>query len=435
MNKKTVILHAAWAFIAGGAWWLGSQSTADDSPRFPGRSRSPDVAERTEAGAHPARGTSGAVTRTAELATWLDTWRSADGHILPERMSAAVLAALRDPDQVRGLRNFTHLLDHLKPENAAAAVLTLKSNAGASDSGVWLEILCAAWGAKDGASALIALTEKKDREAAMSAWAATDPAAAQAWLAGQSGIPNPYWRETNPDWNEDNRRDMERSLVSGLARRDVKAAEAYIAAQAERDRGDLARVVAKEMFRRGGPDAAEWAAGLEDSTMRASALEMVARKYMAAIPAEGATWAAENATAPDMRAAVGRVADRIAENDVLAAYTWTQQLPAGPGQEEAYQQVFSQWAREDPTASSQELLHMTPSPNRDQAIHSFSRSLVKENPESAIAWAGAISDSAQRLETQIDVARQWHSAAPEPAAAWITANLPADARAKAMAAE
>jgi hypothetical protein len=426
MNKHTAT-HLVWALIAGAAWWFGSRQPAHEDLASSRRSAAGRFAVPESQGTAVPK-SPGAPNSTAEVATWLDQWRSAGGPISPEQMSAAVLAALRDPDQVRGLRNFTHLLENLTPASAAAAVETLKTNAGAGDSGVWLELLCSAWGAKDGASALATLTERREREAAMSAWAASDPAAAQTWLANL-----PAGNGDNGVAMEEDKRDLQRSMISGLARRDVQAAEAYITAQPERERSDLARVAAREMFRRGGAEAGEWAASLQDSDMRGAALEMVARKYMAAVPAEGQQWAADNATAPDMRAAVGRVADRMAEQDVLAAYTWTQQLPPGPGQEEAYQQVFSQWAREDPTASSQELLGMTPSPNRDQAIHSFSRSLVKENPESAIAWAGAISDPAQRLETQIDVARQWHGIAPEPAAAWITANLPADARAKALA--
>lgn len=426
MTKSTAT-HLVWALIAGTAWWLGSRQPAEEDHASPVRSAAGRFAtpERQAAGVPKAPGAS---RSTAEAAAWLDQWRSAGGHISPEQMSAAVLAAQRDPDQVRGLRNFTHLLENLTPENAAAALAILKTNAGAADSGLWVEMLCAAWGANDGASALSSLTDKKDRHAAMFAWAAGNPHAAQTWLGAY-----PAGHGDNGAAMEEDMRELQRSLVAGMARRDADEATRYAASQDEKVRSDLARVLAREVFRRGGAEAGEWAARLTDSEMRGPALEMVARKYMAAVPAEGAAWAAENAAAPDMRAAVGRVADRIAENDVLAAYTWTQQLPPGPGQEEAYQQVFSEWARQDPTASSQELLGMTPSPNRDQAIHSFSRSLVKENPESAIAWAGAISNPAQRLETQIDVARRWHEAAPEAATAWVTANLSADARAKALA--
>ena len=429
MTRKSLFLHLTWGILAGAAWWLGTQQpVADDEATRARRISLTAPAPFAAEGGGIARGASRSLTAgTADFTAWLDTWRGADGRILPERMSAAVLAAVRDHDQVRGLRNFTHLLEHLTPENAAAAVLTLKSNAGASDSGVWLELLCAAWGAKDGENALSTLTDEKDRHTAMSAWAAHDPAAAQVWLNGLA-----TGHGDNGVAMSAEKYYFQRSLVAGMARRDPDAAVQYAKTQGESDRSELARIVAKEVFHRGGAEAGEWAAGLDDSTMRGAALEMVARKYMAAVPAEGATWAAENATAPDMRAAVGRVADRIADKDVVAAYTWTQQLPAGPGQEEAYQQVFSEWARQDPTASSQELLRMSPGSGRDQAIHSFSRSLVKENPESAIAWAGAISDPQQRLETQIDVARTWHEAAPADAQPWIAAHLPGEAGARAL---
>jgi hypothetical protein len=133
-----------------------------------------------------------------------------------------------------------------------------------------------------------------------------------------------------------------------------------------------------------------------------------------------------------MRDAVGRVADRMAENDVLAAWKWAQQLPPSPGREEAWQQVFSEWARKDPTASSQELLRIPAGPQRDNAVHSFAGSLVRENPQDAMTWAAAIGDPGLRLETQIDVARKWNESSPAAAQAWIVANLPPEARVKAL---
>ena len=76
---------------------------------------------------------------------------------------------------------------------------------------------------------------------------------------------------------------------------------------------------------------------------------------------------------------------------------------------------------------------MTPGRERDNAIHSFSRILVNESPGDAIIWATAISDPALRLDTQIDVARTWNETAPAEAQTWITAHLPADAQARALA--
>jgi len=422
MNRQSIVSHTVWALLAGGAWWLGSrQGGAGEKESAASRILRAPSAET--GGGYPAAHGSAAFRESrsvGEAAAWLQPWQERGG-IIAAKMAEAVAAALSDPDSVRGLRHFTHLLQHLTPENARAAMESLKANPGARESGAWMKLLCSAWGAQDGAAALGGLQESSEREIALTAWAAADPAAAQQWLAALPA-----------DADKRERREYELSLVRGMARRDTAEAVNYIAAQPERMRGDLVRVVAKEQFDRGAVQAAQWAGHLEDSTMRSAALEMVARRYMSADPPAGAAWAAGTAGGPDMRAAVGRVADRIAEKDVLAALAWTQQLPAGPGQEEAYQQVFSEWARQDPSASSQELLRMNPGRERDMAIHSFSRILVNESPVDALTWAGAISDPAQRLETQIDVARTWHAASPAEAAGWITAHLPAGAQSRAL---
>lgn len=355
---------------------------------------------------------------------WLTKWIDGNGAISAENMTAAVMEALGDPDSVRGMRHFTHLLECLTAENAPAALAALKNHSGPAETALWVSLFCTAWGAKSGAAALDGMTAGNDREAAMSGWARSDPAAAAQWLAALT-------EETDAD----TRHGLERSLVRGMARSDPQAAIDHIAAMNPGDRGDLIRAVTMERMSHGLPATAQWAAGLADTDMRASALEAVARHYMQVDPSSGMAWAAEKAVTSEMRQAVGRVADRIADKDVTAALNWTRQLPPGPAQEEAYQQVFSEWARKDPTASSQELLRMPQGQERDNAIHSFAGSVVRESPEDAIVWATAIGDPELRLDTQIDVARKWNEASPEAARAWIVANLPAEARQKALTKE
>jgi hypothetical protein len=423
MKKLTLLIHPAWALIAAGAWWLGSRQTENTRSVAREESRS-----RLAAGSHHAADNARTEEQRGRVAgdsapeavAWLRRFASVDGTISAENMTGAVMDALRDPDPVKGLRHFTHLLECLTPENAPAALAALKAHSGPRDTNQWMTLLCTAWGAKDGAAALAGTTARDDREAAMAGWARTDPAAAEQWLAA---LP--------PGTDDGDRKALQRSLVRGMTRQNPQGALAYITEQDGGVRGDLIKAMTKEQFADGAPATARWAAGLPDE-LRGTALETVARHYMQVDPAAGAAWAAESALAPDMRQAVGRVADRMAEKDVMAALKWTEQLPAGPGREEAFQQVFSEWARKDPTTSSQELLRMPAGAHRDNAIHSFAGSLVRENPEDAITWAAAISDPALRLDTQINVARKWNNAAPAAAQSWIAANLPADAQRRAL---
>ncbi len=360
---------------------------------------------------------------TTDTLAWLRSWMDGAGILPPEGMAAAVAEAVGDPDPVRGMRRFTQLLECLTPENAPAAFEALLSGGG-SGSGerslLLRSLLCAAWGARDGAGALAALKGEEERSAAMAGWAGRDAATARAWL------------EQSSDRDRDDARLLQEGFVRGLARSDPAAAVDYIQEMGEGVGRELIRVAAREQLAHGLASTARWAAELPEEALRGSALEVVARQYMQVDPRSGAAWAAESSTAPDMRQAVARVADRIADQDVLAALQWTQSLPPSPGQEEAYQQVFSEWARQDPTASSMELVRMSPGRERDSAIHAFSQILAGESPQDAIVWATAISDPAMRLDTQVNVVRRWNESAPEDARAWMAAHLPTEAQTRAL---
>ncbi len=416
--KHAPATHFAWALLAAGAWWLGTyHAESGTATERESRIRVNAADAAPSGGALRPDGSTQPVVASPEALSWVRSWCGSDGRISPERMAEAVRQAQND-DPVRGLNHFLQLLECLTPDNAPAALAVLKCSDGPHVPS-WVNMLCSAWGAQNGVTAIAALTGREERGSAMAGWAHRDPAAAQQWLQSQSLY-------------ENDRRNLKQNLVTGMARQDMTAALDYIAAQWEEDRGDLARVLARGQLLHGTPAAAQWAGQLPDPSMRGAALEAVARHYMEVDPGAGDAWGAEISLAPDTRQAVARVADRMAETDVRAAFAWTLQLPASPGQEEAFQQVFSEWARQDPGASSEELRTMAPGPERDNAIHAFSRILVNESPGDAIVWAAAISDPAMRLDTQIDVARTWNAASPAEAQTWITTHLPADAQARAL---
>ncbi len=429
MQKKTLIIHSLWALTASGAWWIGThQGESGPATERENRIRLSAAASLSRDSAIHADGAVQPVLdKQDETSAWVRSWCGADGRISPEQMNAAVKAALADPDSVRALRHFTHLLTCLSGDNALAAMQLLRSHASPAAAS-WFLLLAAAQGARGAPFSPLLDDNEPARDAAFAAWTSAHPGDARAWFEAQA--------KTGLDSKELAKLDALRSsLVRGLARNDPAAAVAFLGGLSEGERGDLVRVIAEEQLRRGAPAAAQWAQGLTDESLRGGALEAIARRYMQVDPGAGATWAAQISEAPDTRQAVARVADRMAEKDVRAAFAWTLQLPASPGQEEAFQQVFSEWARQDPGASSEELRSMTPRRERDNAIHSFSRILVNESPGDAIIWATAISDPALRLDTQIDVARTWNETAPAEAQPWIASHLPADAQARALAKE
>ena len=177
---------------------------------------------------------------------------------------------------------------------------------------------------------------------------------------------------------------------------------------------------------------AEWALRLPEERMRTNALETVGYQYIREDLSGAAEWAVKIAARPDAHEAVADIADAMADHDGKAAAVWAAKLPAGESQDHAMEDIYEYWTRRDPLAASQSLNEMERGPGRDAAIQAFSRTLAGENPADAVAWAGAITDEKERLNVQVDIARRWNSRAPAEAQAWITANLPAEAQARAM---
>ena len=426
---KTLTIHSLWALAVAGAWWLGRDSVSNSTPAEGMKNHALEgVAMRKGEGHLSGPPIPAPLVRgIAETAEWMRQWSGPDGRVSPERMAAALEAALSDGNPVRQMQYFSQLLAVLTPENAAAGADALRRHVSPLSKD-WLKALAAVWGELDGTGAMAELSKDGIRsvaaqQAAFSGWTFKDPAAAQAWLKAYTppkGAPADVVEA------------FQSALVRGLGRNDPDAAVGYIKGLGE-NQDHLIKVLTADRFRYGVSATAEWAAQLPDESLRRSALETVARRYMQVDPVAGAAWGTEIATGPDSREAVARVADRMAESDVQAAFAWTAKLPPGPGQEEAFQQVFSEWARQDPGASSEMLQQMPAGRERDNAVHAFSRILVEESPRDAIIWASNISDPAMRLDTQVDVARQWNQADPAAAGAWVAANLNGADRARALA--
>jgi hypothetical protein len=424
--KSPVLVHGLWLLLAAGAFAIGRFSVESKSlatakgeaarvvtpPPTPTAARSPESAAAARA-----------ASLSEDPAAWAARFRSADGTISAAKMEEAVREALRESDPVKSMMNFSQLIKELSPDNAAAAFKTVRETVAGFDSMRFLPMLTYQWGALDGSKALSAMKELGGRDsmfnsaATLAGFASSDPEAAKKWLS-ENGTPENRWI-------------LDRALVTGLARSDFDSASAYVMGLEEKDRGAYVEVLAEQKIRDGITSAAEWALGLSDPSMKASALQRVADQYTRQDPTQAAAWIKEHASADYAKEAVGTVARQYAEKDPKAAVSWAATLPAGTAQSEAYSRVYREWGRTDPTAASETLNAMPSGSAKDESISSFSRSIARENPEDAITWATAIGNTAQREAAQVEVVQRWRMTNAEAASQWAASNLSPEAQQKA----
>jgi hypothetical protein len=424
--KSPLLIHGLWLALAAGAFAVGRLSVDKKSSAS---ARGTVVATVTPPPAPTAARSAetAAAARAAALgedpAAWAARFRSADGTISPEKMAEAVREALRESDPVKSMMNFSQLVKELSPENAASAFKTVRDTVAGFESMRFLPMLTYQWGALDGPKALEFMKDLGGRDnmfnsaATLAGFASADPDAAKKWL-GENG-------------STENRWIFDRALVTGLARNDFESASAYVMQLDPKERGGYVEVLAEQKIRDGIGAAADWALGLEDASMKASALQRVADQYTRQDPAQAAAWIKDHADAEYAKDAVGTVARQYAEKDPKSAMSWAATLPTGASQNEAYGRVFREWGRSDPTAASENLNTMASGPVKDESISSFARTIARDNPEDAITWAASIGDVQQREAAQIDVVQNWRSTDAEAASQWAAANLSPDAQQKA----
>ena len=438
-RAKWIFPHGLWVLLASGAYFAGfihprplpPTSTLARLERPPAVSSGPDRAVLFKGNAK--NGISGA---GAEADRWLASFCGADGLISPGRMKEAAQAAIGDPDPLRSTNYFSLLLKGLTLGNAPAALQAVMENAGPTDSVKYLSLLAHAWGGQDGKAALEALaTLRGGHEAraaqrtAISAWAAQDPAAARQWL--QERNTTEAAKAGSQDEVDDEA--LSQGLISGMAHRSVDEALQYLITLEESIQEEQIGLLAEQKLKEGLCAAAQWAEGLAGESLRISALEAVGGQFLRQDPEGAIHWAEQMAARPDGYEAVAAVAGDVAERNPQEAAAWVSRLPAGASQDRAFEEVFGMWTKADPLAASQNLTTMAPGAGRDAAIQAFSRTLARESPADALAWAHVMTDPRERADVQIYIAQRWQRIAPKDAREWITANLPPELQARALA--
>jgi hypothetical protein len=257
-----------------------------------------------------------------------------------------------------------------------------------------------AWGAVAGATAVLfgAETAKSDMAPAIAGWAGADPSAAVDWFQNLDMQSNPAISKllaennTSPEDLQDLRKHLAAGMVHGLSDADPFAASDFVLGLSANSDGKadwMMGIVTDKMLHANGPDeAASWAQDLPEGTMRAGALDKVARHY--------------------------------ANRDPAAAVAWLESIPATGDTSRGLRAAFSTWAHKDPEPAGAYIDQMAPSKERDMAISGYAPSITYKDPAAAIELADTIDDPAVREQVLIRSSQiYYHRVDKEAAAAWL----------------
>jgi hypothetical protein len=422
--KKSSLIHGIWLLVAVSTFAAGRYFLPADSAGTTGTESKTRILSSTE---NPGKASSSSSEKKSKA--------GADRFAASNFNAASTMAAYKnETDPLKKNFLFAELLLGLSAENAADMLAMLKDDGTRGrDMGRQMGLFFQAWGKLDGEAAVTAATEmnKDDRggrggpsgdmyaASAISAWAKTNPAAAEAWLA------------TQEDGREKTMLNM--GYINGLAESDPDAATAYVLSLTEKDsaaEGDrrgfdmnsrFYDMITRQQLDKGIDVAKAWADGLPDGDFKASALKDIADKMAREDLNTAKDWITKYADQDFAKDAVGEIAQRMSNEDPKAAIDWVLGLPEA-SQGRALYTAFNKWTETDPTAASTFLAAMPDSDTKNSAVYGFVRELDNEDPAAAAAWAVTITDDQMRNRSIMEVGSNWYKEDQAAATQFMTDN-------------
>jgi len=422
MSHKSLMVHGAWlvavvlAFVLGGLRHdSGKNGAGTDGAAS---SSAPTKSARAAAGLGDSDRSAGdamALRRSDR-----DGFQGGDSSRGKRSWEQLARLSARDPDPITRRLAFTRLLESMTPENVLAIREELV--AAGVEGEQWRDFAYR-WGALGGREAveMAATTPERDMNAALTGWAAADPAAAMNLLANL------------PENMQGSRESLTASVVEGISHQDTALATDFVLRMTAEGTGNgerLIDVVARQALREGGhEDAARWSETLPDGPVKAAAMDRVAGTYVRKDPEAAAEWAQGFATNDYAARVIEEVGDGLARRDPVAAANWLENLPEGRGQIVGLRSVFGDWEDRDPVAAGEYLMNMPQSAQRDSAISGFSQGYAWQDPRTAIAWAEDISDPGLRQSTLTNAGQAFFRRDPKAAKTWLAnIDLPPEAK-------
>ena len=208
-------------------------------------------------------------------------------------------------------------------------------------------------------------------------WAATDPAAALAWVQAQGDA-----QETRVTMS---------GVIRGWWENDPRSAEAYVAAHLDSLGLETVMGITSELYRLDPERAKDWA----------NSLPLEAR-----------------------RNADSFIGTRMVDADPKAASEWAASLP-DEVRTRPLESVISKWARNDLQAAGQ-WINDRSGVVRDEALSAYSSTMAFKDPATALTVAATVADPKIQNATVDRIITGWMRRSPNDATAWIQNSALAD---------
>ena len=427
--KTPLVLNLVWAGVAGAAFYTGYKlNAAGDSENSQPKTRTVAGSVGSSIVGNGSKNVSPLmVSKSGEVLDFYKRYGLDTGTPLTvEKMKEAMLEAIRESDPVKSQLMFARLMEELTADNAPAALAMIRANVSGFESMRYMGMLAYKWGEVDPLNAMKELAKGGDdrggrmsQNVVLSGWAATDPAAATAWLNAYEG--------DGKDW-------LSISLLNGLARKDIEGAMKFASAiKDDGERGRAAETIAREMIRAGGTEkATAWLNTLTDPEMKKGAFQTLAEQVMRGDQAKAIEFVKAFAGEDFASGAVKNLAESVARKDVKEGLALANSL-TGKAQAQAVGQVVNEWLNQKDGAGSTDAVKyvdaLPQGATRDAGARAIAREFVREDPAGAIVWANSIQDAKEREDTLVDVARRYMREDQAAATAWLaTSGLSEDAQ-------
>jgi hypothetical protein len=255
----------------------------------------------------------------------------------------------------------------------------------------------------------------------ISNWAASDPAAALAWLRANP----PEFIDTES---------MERAVVEGTARSDLKRALALIGELGIREPGETLRKIAGNLRDSGERTqflhlAKEFAAA-DPGRYGGEEMMGVLRSLAAGVAndgyAQGSRWIAENNLTDREIAAMAGSIGHFARSDEKGRWIeWMAENVSGENRDGMIEGIVRNWTQGDHRAAGEWLAAAPDGPAKNASVAAFAKTVAPHNPQIAAQWALTLPPGDKRNETLKAVYKQWPLVDPESRAerdAFMTAH-------------
>jgi hypothetical protein len=353
----------------------------------------------------------------------------------PGDLASAIQASLGEGDALERLARTATLLERLGPEDLPEVIAVYERMIPSIDD--WdLGTFFAAWARFDPAAALdhalawprrTMLDERRiGVRSALAGWAFADPAAAREAA------------EKIAEQHAPLRSDVWSGLVAGWVRSEqgVDGLAAFLGALRPRHQRDaVTTVVARELVRVGGADAALGFAGAilrdesKEQPFKRAVFDSTLEAAVTFDPARTGAWSLEHAEAEYALEAPVIIGRRWGRVDGVAALEWLAAHPDTERRDAGVREAYLAWATADWEGAQAWLDGTAPSDVYAPALEVHSEQLLPTAPAEALRWCERIRDEARRKRCLVSGASRWYARDAVASESWLqTSALDEEAR-------